>query len=105
MNAKELIANIKDEADIFGQEFIDKVVDDAFELSQKYCPEDTGHMKSTGKKNKSEGRNSISYSAPYSLFVHEMSDSHIKTGKNPNARSQFLKQAINEAITNAIKEL
>ena len=95
MSLEALISKLQKETDIISVEQIDSVTERAFELSQKYVPTDTGALKQSGGivKYSNNGRR-IVYDAPHALLAHELHQRNIKTEKNPNAKSQFLREAL-----------
>lgn len=66
-----------------------------FDLSQKYVPVDSGHLKSTGKIVKNSiGTYSIVYSADYAVYVHEI----VENKHEAPTRAKFLEDAAYEVL-------
>jgi len=99
-----VMSSLKKVSDEKAREEVEDVAKRAFQLSLRYCPVDTAELVESGKLVFNKANVKIRYSAKHAARVHEYPDSSIKTGTNPNAKGQWLRVAMIQALNERLKD-
>lgn len=97
--SQEIIDELKT---LFTQDDLQELVDEIGDKALEYTPRDTGELQESQYRRVETEQNGmvgeVGYTAPHSVFVHEIPADHSRGNNPPQARDQFLSVAAREIL-------